>query len=65
MRGQIRDFLNPKIKEQIFFMSHKNSYLLKITRKVQTYNSMETGMTSICTLTNLISLNSCFILFNK
>ena len=29
-----------KIKDKIFFMSHKNSYLLKISRKVQTYNSM-------------------------
>jgi hypothetical protein len=40
MRDQIREFLNPKIKDQIFFMSHKNSYLLKISRRVQTYNSM-------------------------
>jgi len=40
MRDQIREFLNPKIKDKIFFMSHKNSYLLKISRKVQTYNSM-------------------------
>lgn len=46
-------------------MSHKNTYLFKITRKIQTYNSMDTGMTSICTLNNIISLNSCFILFNK
>lgn len=65
MRDQLRDFLNPKIKDQIFFMSHKNSYLLKISRKVQTYNSMETGLTSICTLNNIISLNSCFIVFSK
>lgn len=46
-------------------MSHKNSYLLKIKRKIQTYNSMDTGMTSICTLNNQVNLNSCFIIFNK
>ena len=61
----MRLFLNPKIREDTFFMSHKNTYLLKISRKIQTYNSMNTGMTSICTLSNDISLNNCFILFNK
>ena len=40
LQDQIASFLNPKIRDQIFFISHKNSYLLKIVRRVQTYNSM-------------------------
>ncbi len=52
LKEQIKSFLNPKFRDEVFFMSHKNTYLLKISRKIQTYNSMDTGMTTICTLNN-------------
>jgi len=65
LRDGIKEFLNPQNYEETFYMAHKSGYLLKIKRKSQNYNSMETGMASIITLSLQLSPNTCFFVLGK
>ena len=41
-------------------MTHKSGYLVKMSRRAQNYNSMETGMASVITLNAVVAPNHCY-----
>jgi hypothetical protein len=60
LKEGIKDFLSPSTQEESFYMTHKSGYLVKMRRRSQNYNSMETGMASIITLSLQITPNHCY-----
>ena len=46
-----------------FYVAHSNGYFIKISRKLQHYNSMETGLSLVITIDYRFSLNSCFMVY--
>ena len=49
--------------ENNFFLGYSNGYCLKVQRKLQHYNSIETGLSLILNLDSRFTLNSCFMVF--
>ena len=60
LKDVIKGFLSPANNEEHFFMTHKSGYLVKMKRRCQNYNSMETGMASIIALNIQIAPNQCY-----
>jgi hypothetical protein len=46
-------------------MVHKSGYLIKMKRKCQNYNSMETGLASIITMNVQLLPNHCQLIIDK
>ena len=65
LKEGIKDFLCPSNQEETFYMTHKSGYLVKMKRRSQNYNSMETGMASIITLNIQVTPNNCFFALDK
>ena len=65
LKEGIKDFLCPSNQEETFYMTHKSGYLVKMKRRSQNYNSMETGMASIITLSIQVTPNNCFFALDR
>lgn len=61
----IKQFLNQDAQQETFTMIHKSGYMLKLNRTAQNYNSMDTGMAAIVTLTPLPQDFSCSFFVDK
>ena len=55
----LKSFLGHHNQEDIYAMKHKNGYMLKVKRSSQNYNSMDTGMAYIISLTPIIADYTC------
>lgn len=65
---QMQTFINPKYAkdgEEVFYIGYSNGFAIKATRKMQSYNSIETGLSLIITLQQKFIPNTGFIIFNK
>lgn len=56
---QMKSFVSQDNQDEVFAMTHKSGYMLKLKRSSQNYNSMDTGMASIITLTPLTIDHTC------
>jgi PAS domain S-box-containing protein len=65
LKEGIKDFLTPASQEESFYMTHKSGYLVKMKRRSQNYNSMETGMASIITLSVQVAPNHCYFAVDR
>lgn len=61
----MKQFLDQDAQEETFAMIHKSGYMLKLNRSAQNYNSMDTGMAAIVTLTPLPQDFSCSFFLDK
>jgi hypothetical protein len=65
---QIETFINPKFAKdggEVFFMGYSNGYAIRMSRRMQSYNSIETGLSLIITLEQKFVPSSGFILFSS
>jgi hypothetical protein len=58
-------FLGQSGEEEVFAMTHKSGYMIKVRRSSQNYNSMDTGMASIISLTPATAELTCSFFIGK
>lgn len=62
----LKSFLGHNNQEDTYAMTHKSGYMIKVKRASQNYNSMDTGMASIVSLTPIIADSTCnFFIHNE
>lgn len=61
----VKQFLSKNHIEETYFMAHKSGYLIKTNCKSQSYNSMNTGMATVISLTSELSPDTCYFVLGK
>ena len=64
LRDEMGAFLSQGEREE-FFLSHRSGYAIRVKRQAQNYNSLETGMAAIISITQLLTPHNCFLLASQ
>lgn len=61
----LKQFLTKNHLEETYLMAHKSGYLLPANCRSQSYNSMNTGMATVITLSIHLASDTCYLAIPK